>query len=312
MFYLLEKSFFRKKFSVGLVMDTNVREFDLFLEKNEEYIDNIYVSLPLGDKFHGRTYIQNQFHNPQTVELFWKLLNLIQSYDIQIEVVFNTESLTAEDLYLCRNALEQHNVDVAKIAVSDGLFEVGKELFPSVKIVKTVNEMPNSYEGFREIPWYYDEIVVGRHFIRDSKVFNIITKEKGANVVLLLNNGCSHICGGCSTFSHCEKSYFKALENHTFEYLYALQSIMPYELHQNYFDYSEVSIFKLSTRNGNTEYLTNCIDSYINNNAEFYINENTDNYLLWSRLKWHIPSFSSYNFEQIRKIKQKLCSNLNL
>lgn len=304
---MIQESFWKKKFSVGLTMDTSIKEFDAFLAGNEMYIDNIYVSLPLGDRFHGRKQIQNQFHNPENIALFWNLIRLIKSYHIAIEVVFNTEILCEKDIILSKEELERHEICVQKIAVLDKNYDIVKRMFPNIKVIKSVNEMPNTYVGLQNILYNYDEIVIGRHFIRDKKAHEIISKEKNAAVILLLNNGCSHICGGCDTFAHCQQMYLEASQRFSPEYLYALQSILPYELHDNYFDISNVSFFKLSTRNGDTKYLSDCLQSYINNDAEKYVSENFENYLLWSRLSWHMKYFKNFHYQEIQKIKKSIC-----
>lgn len=298
---MLNDSFFYKKFSVGLAMNTNVEEFESFMKRYNKYIDNIYVSLPLGDKFHGRDYIKNQFRNIEMVELFWKLVELIKKYEVCIEVVFNTDDLTKEDFEKCAAELTKHDLSPGKICVLDWYYDIAKNIFPDVKIVRSVNCMPDDIELFCEASKRYDEVVVGRQNIRNSELFKRLKQH--SEVVLLLNNGCSHICGGCNTFNYCEGMYKKAVEIHGAEKIYALQSIMPYELHSNFFDFSDISLFKLSTRNADTEFITKCIDSYISNNAEEYVKENIHNYMLWARLGWHIPHYSEFSFDRIAQYK---------
>ena len=50
-----DTSFFSKRFSVGLALDTTLDEFNELLDQYAWAIENIYFSLPMGDKFHART-----------------------------------------------------------------------------------------------------------------------------------------------------------------------------------------------------------------------------------------------------------------
>ena len=49
---MLRDSVFDKRFSVGLTLDATLAEFEHFLAKYGRVIQNIYFSLPMGDKFH--------------------------------------------------------------------------------------------------------------------------------------------------------------------------------------------------------------------------------------------------------------------
>lgn len=303
---MLEESFFKKKFSIGLAMDTTFEKFNIFLEKYSFFIDNIYVSPPLGDQFHGRQHIRNQFHDPDRIVLFWKLAELIQRYQISLEVVFNTEILKIEDFQKTKEIFSENGIEIKKIALFDRYLDDVKNLFPKAKVVKTVNEMPNSYTEFESLPNAYDEIVVGRQFIRDKKILRIINGQLHAVPVLLINNGCSFHCGGCREMSHCEKAYQHDREKWSAEYLYAQQSILPFELHENYLDISNIGLFKISTRNADTDFTARCMESYIKNNAEELIREKSFNYLLWARLKWHIEHFDEFDYKTIVKMKRKM------
>lgn len=303
---MLEENFFKKKFSVGLAMDTTLEEFNKFLGRYSFFIDNVYVSPPLGDQFHGREHVKEQFRDSKKVALFWKLAELIQRYGISLEVVFNTEVLEKEDFQRTKEEFSRKNIEIDKIAVFDKYIKDVKELFPKAKIVKTVNEMPNSIEEFESIPDIYDEIVIGRQFIREKKVLQIISSQLHAVPILLINNGCSFHCGGCQEMSHCENVYRQDNKKWTSEYLYAQQSIFPFELHENYLDISNIGLFKLSTRNADTDFTARCLESYIKNNAEELIQERSFNYLLWARLKWHMEHFDEFDYKIIAEMKRKM------
>ncbi len=312
---MLEEAYWKKRFSVGLAMNTTVEDFRGCLGEFAPYIDNIYVSPPMGERFHGRTQIARQFEDPGTVELFWRLLEVIREYGISVEVVFNTHRLLERDVWECRKLFDGHGIEVQKAAVldcMDGYYEAVKEYFPECAVVQSVNAMPDTPEGFLHFRHSYDEVVIGRQFLRDGRVPRLIHNELKAKSVLLLNNGCSFLCGGCRDMAYCRQCYQEALKSHDSEYLYALQSILPYELHDRYFDISEVDYLKLSTRNGDTDYIRKSLDSYISNSGEEYIAMGSRHYQLWARLAWHIPHYGEFDFERIRRRKREICDSSRL
>lgn len=206
---LNENNIWEKRFSVGIAIETTLSDFEGMLENYGRYIDNFYCSLPLGDKFHGRTHVANQFKNPENIQKFWEIAKMINKSDVGFEIVFNTDKLIEEDFYMCRNELEKHGITVDKIAILDKYYELVSAIFPNVKLVNSVNNMPNTLDGIRQISHKYDEIVIGRQFIRNIDAFHIVTEELGSDCVLLVNNGCSHICGGCRSFDYCNDCYEK-------------------------------------------------------------------------------------------------------
>jgi collagenase-like PrtC family protease len=287
-------------------MNTNIKEYDDFLKKYHSYIDNIYMSLPLGDRFHGRNHIAQQFKQKEKVDLFWELVKMIQSYGINVEVVFNTHLLKDDDLLMSRDELEKHNVNPQKIGILDMYYEMAKEIYPDADLINSVNNMPDTFEGMQKLKGKYEEIVIGRQHTRNSDMFEFVKKTVGSKVVLLINNGCSHTCMGCREVEYCKKVYERDVQKYSPEFLYALQSIMPYELHDNYFDFSNVDYFKISNRNADTEYTIKCLDSYINNNAECYLAQKKENYFLWARLMWHMKYYDSFNYDSIKEMKKEI------
>ena len=78
------RTFFSKRFSVGLALDTTLVEFNAMLDEYSWAIENIYFSLPMGDKFHARTRGVDQMRQPETVALFWELLKCIKAHGIKL------------------------------------------------------------------------------------------------------------------------------------------------------------------------------------------------------------------------------------
>jgi len=107
---------------------------------------------------------------------------------------------------------------------------------------------------------------------------------------LFLNNGCSHVCGVCTTLNNCYRSYYQKKFSKSSEYLYASQRIMSFELHSELLDVSYVHLFKISSRNVSNNYIKKCLDSYINYIEEPYTLQLNENYMLVveTGLAWRI------------------------
>lgn len=306
------KDFWHKRFSVGLPLMITTDEFRACLETYHDYIDTVYLSSPMGDRFHAREQIAEQLKNRDKVELFWKLAEIIKDkkYDINLEIVFNTPKLIPGDIEESRELFDQHDIKVDKVAVLDSIdwyYDSAKEYFPEAKIVQSVNNMKNTPEGLKTYKHKYDEIILGRQLIRNTEAARTV-KELGSKCVLLLNNGCSFICGGCREKAYCKRMYDKARESHSAEYLYAQQSIMPFELHDDYFPLQYYDYFKLATRNGDADYINKTLDSYINNKTEEYLDQGIRHYSLWGKLAWHIPHNEEFDLDRIREIKKQICN----
>ena len=303
---MLDRLFFHKRFSVGLSLDTTLREFDVFLDQYKDYINNFYFSLPLGDKFHARTRVVEQMHDPDTVALFWQLLACISSHGIKLELVLNNGNVSPEDVVRAARMLGEHGIDVDLVGITDDIYEPVKSSFPTQELVYSFKNHTHTQSDFAKLKNHYQEIVLGRQNIRNTRLFSFIRRELKSDVVLLLNNGCSHICGGCTTLRNCHRAYYQASFQHDPEYLYALQSILPWEIHSGLLDVSDVKLFKISSRNASVRYLADSLHSYIFCEEDRYILRDTSNYILWARLAWHVEHYRHFSLDRIRAMKEKI------
>lgn len=301
----MDRSYY-KRFSVGLTLLDSVEEYDVFLKNYGKYINNIYFSLPMGDRFHSRVMFKELLKEDQYIELFWKLLLCVQKYSINLELLFNTSGLNETDIRNSFIALEEHGIKVQKIGILDEYYDLTRKYFPTQKLVYSFNNFPNSLSHYANIKNSYDEIVVARQFIRDNQLFSFIKNTLNSNVVLLVNNGCSQVCGGCKTHWHCHDSYYREHSKYSAEYQYALQSVFPFEINEGYIDMCNVDLIKIATRNDNLLYVKKCLDSYVNNEAIGYVQSNKHNYLLWSRLQWHTDYFNTFDYDRLVELKKKI------
>lgn len=302
----MNESYWIKRFSLGLVLDTNLDEFESFLSEYHQYIENFYFSLPMGDRFHSRRRVAEQFRHEEVVDRFWKQLHLIRDYGIKLEVLFNTHGVNERDVEAGRQMLHAHQIVPDKVGLVDEAYEAVTKAFPGTETVYSFNNSPSGMASFDAGGHRYAEYVMGRQFIRNEALWDHIHHVLHGRVVLLVNNGCSHICGGCSDLRHCLNSYQKALNTHSAEYIYALQSIMPYELHDNWIDRNKIDLIKINSRNTSIPYLRTSLESYIQGDEARYIAQSKDNYALWAHLTWHMRWFGQFDLDRIRSIKTSI------
>ena len=303
---MLDCAYFKKRFSVGLALDTTLEEFNAFLSEYHSYIDNFYFSLPLGDKFHARTRVVDQMRRPEIVAQFWEMLRMIRRYSIRLELVLNNGNIRPEDVVRSAQMLREHELDIDLVGITDDIYREVRQEFPTQELVYSFKNRTNTRKEFAAVEHRYEEIVLGRQNIRNTRMFSYIRRELGTKVVLLLNNGCSHICGGCTTLNNCHGAYYRARFRYDPEYLYALQSILPYEIHSGLLDVSEVDLFKISSRNASVKYLSDCLDSYIFCREDDYIEKDPGNYVLWARLAWHGEFYDRFSLSSIREKKARI------
>lgn len=81
---------------------------------------------------------------------------------------------------------------------------------------------------------------------------------------------------------------------------------MPYDIHEDLLDLSNVDLLKVSSRNASLQYLSDCMDSYINCIEDDYIEKSCNNYLLWGRLAWHTEYYDDFSLKRIRNYKASI------
>lgn len=302
---------YEKKISIGYCTGETFERYDMFFQKYHKYIHNIYFSMPLGDRFHARARICSGLRSNENIELMWRILKRAKEYGIQLEVVFNTPNLNMHDFVLSYNELKSRNIDVDLVGILDKYYYFASKVFKGKELVHSFNNFYNSIDDYRKNSFKYDQYVIGRQNIRDSALFRFLSDEKHAKVVLLVNNGCSFKCGGCkSNPIFCHNAYFSQLHHKTPEELYAIQSIMPFELNDKLLDTSCIHYIKISTRNSGLDYASNSIDSYISSNERDLITKSPENYSLWGRQTWHGEFYETFNFDKIVEIKRNIYSKL--
>lgn len=275
---------FTKKFNVGLTLRTSLRAADKFFKAYGPYIYEVYFSAPLGARFHTRRSMQKQLSKKRAVKKFWKLLAMIKSYGIRLEMVLNTGMLTERDIEQTRDLLAAHNIDIDTVCCMEEYYDTVVKIFPDKDYICSFNNATRSIADMEKITNRYGGYVLGGALVRDGEAFRYVRENKHANVILLLNNGCSFNCGYCRTPQYCKRLFEANLKKHSLNYLYALQSVLPPELYDGSIDVSNVDYFKISNRSSKLSYLKTCMDSYMTNSTIKYLRRGFINYSLWARM----------------------------
>ena len=297
---------FTKKFNVGLTLKTSLRGADRFFKKYGQYINEVYFSVPLGDQYHTRRGIQRQFKSPRAVKKFWKLLDIIKSHDIALEMVLNTNMLSDDDIERTKRLLDEHNVDIRSVCFMEEYYDAVKKVFPDKQYICSFNNLLRSVDDIQKVTEHYDSYVLGGAAIRNNEAFRFVRQQKHAKVVLLLNNGCSFNCRGCRASRYCKPTFLNNLKEHSVDYLYALQSVLPPELYDGTIDVDNVDSFKISNRSSRLGYLKKCLDSYMNNSTKKYLRRGFMAYSLWARMGQFWSRYIKINKKKMLEYKSEI------
>lgn len=295
---------FSKKFNVGLPLDTEEKDFGDFLKVYSPFIDRIYFSLPLGEKFHTRSKIVEQFNKEETVSRFWRLILLTEEFGVKRELVLNTYKLNEKDVENAAEMLSDHRIDVHSVSFLDEYYGFIQKYFPNKEYIYSYNNGLLTKDKLAEVKNEYEYMVLGSGNVRNNALFKAV-KESGRKVLLLLNNGCSFNCPGCWESDNCTARFNENLKTYPLDYLYALQSVMPFELYDGTIDLSLVDMFKLSGRSSDIGYLKRCMDSYMTGKVKKYLFLRPKNYNLWARLA-HFDPYARLNLKKIIKYKEQI------
>ena len=303
---------FTKKFNIGLTLQTNLKEFENFLKRYHNQIHSFYFSPPVNRYFHTRSKVWHTFLLPGKKRLFFKMLQMIKDYGIELELLLNTLVLKDEYIKEAKELLDGKNIEIDSVCFLTDYYDSVVKYFPNKKYILSFN---NGYRTKKEITNVienikFDTIVLGSAFIRNARLFEYL-KQNNKEVYLLLNNGCSFNCTTCNNIGTVCSSFFKEnLKKHSLDYLYALQSIFPYELHEGIIDTTNVCCFKISNRSSKLSFVKNVIDSYMENEVEKYVKKDKNAYAYWGRAGYFWKHFKHLNLEEIYKHKHKLFAKL--
>jgi len=245
---------------------------------------------------------------PGKKQAFWKMLSMIKKRGIELELLFNTLCIDGDLIKKAADALAVRGVDVDSVCFIKDYYDDVLKYFPNKKYIMSFNNGFRSRAEIDEVIRTYraDAFVLGSSFIRNNSFFEHLAAE-GKEAYLILNNGCSFNCDTCNnTQSVCERSFTENLRTHSVEYLYALQSIFPSELHDGIIDTTHITCFKISNRSSDLRFIANAMDSYMNCEIMPYIEKSPKNYALWGRAGYFWRYFGKMDVNKILAYKEEL------
>ena len=299
---------FQKKFNIGLTLDTSFSDFKSFLNEYHPYIHSFYFSLPTSRYYHTRTKVAAEFMIPGKKKMFWDMLALAREYDIELELLFNTLRLDDALIEKAALTLEQRGVDVDSVCFLRPYYDSVTNVFPDKKYIWSFN---NGFRSQKEISsvlenYRADAIVLGSLFIRNNALFDYLNEHQ-SGAYLLLNNGCSFNCDTCNnTQSVCSAAFERNLKQFSVEYLYALQSIFPEELHEGIIQADKVKCLKISNRSSHLRFVANAMDSYMHNEVLKYILSDRNNLAIWGRAGYFWKHYPSMDVDAIFRHKEEI------
>ncbi len=299
-------SLLEKKLSIGLSLEIRIEEYESLFRKYKGYIDSIYFSPPLGERYHSRKEIARQFQdNEENIHKFYEILKRCKEEGIKLDCVLNRPSMTMEEVISATPYVKE--LGVSDITCLDRHIDWVSEQFPNARTICSFNSS-FSIQDLATISSKFHTIVVGREFLRRPDLMKQIY-ENGFQIKLLVNNGCSLNCGGCkrSTTEHCLRVFRENINRYGANYIYALQSFYPEELDNllKNIDFPIESI-KISNRTSNYRYLEDCLDSYIQvRETDDYVQKSPYAYRLWARSAGFNPVIKSLDNEEIKQYKKQ-------
>ena len=178
-----------------------------------------------------------------------------------------------------------------------------REAFPECHYIYSFNNAdPLENERFSK---KFHEAAVGKKYLF-SKARRDALIEKGIMPRLLLNNGCSYYCPGCSSSERSKELFRNSVEQKGLNLTYAEQSMWPFELHRLIREDTSIERmkFKLSTRNKNLKAQELCLRSYLyGHDTKEYVLNNPTNYHLWCGLGHFGDYYSELDYDTIMEYK---------
>lgn len=298
-------------FSIGLTYDMSRKEFLNILDKYDNNIKEVYFSLPLGDKYHTRRSVaKNLSPKKASFSDFVSFIKEIKNRKKELCLALNTHALNEKDVF---SAIERlgNEVEIDSIVTFNQFADKIKSNYPGIKLTLSIHEGITKFSDVDIITANISTIVIGNSELRNIPLINYI-KSKGFKTKLLLNTGCNCV-DFCSGRINCKSSFKNNLSKFGYNFLYACQSIMPFELHKYLLTEKSIDIYKIANRDCDYNWLDLCMDSYVNNLNKSIILQDKFYYNLWARYTWlnTRSAFKVYNYNEIVQTKELLWEILN-
>lgn len=296
---------FHKKFSVGLSLQMNAQQYYDLFKVYGSYIDSIYFSPPLGERYHSRLKVAKEFERAGMLTEFYDIIQVIRGNGIHLDAVLNTYHLNDEDIRQFLSFCEAYDIDDIT-TLEEYAGKIDKH--PKRNLIYSYNNGLHDLKGNLKTFSCFDTIVLGTDFLRCPKDINMLSKTK--QVKILLNNGCSPNCLTCRYGSQmCKNTLDHNLSTKSYDRIYAEQSFFPWELTTlvSQLENWDMISLKISNRTSGYRYIVDCLHSYIyGDNVSPYIKEQVGNFHLWFRLGEFSKYYKRLDLDNIEKIKRTL------
>lgn len=255
-----------KNISLGISLDLSYSDYEEIFEKYHKNIKEVYssTSLPIKE-LHSRYNIVEETMMPENNEKLIKIIKLAKSYDIKFELAINSRlDLDINVIEQVYNWCKENNIKVDKIVTLSTLIDACYKYFGDIEYCYSYNNNIKDDSFLENLNPLFTEIVLGNRNLRNIKLMKKI-KDKGLQIKLLLDNGCSHNCFFCSTLmAHtCENVFDNNVKKYSKEFLMAIQSVFPYEVPMYYEQLGLIDSYKLSTRSTDKNYLVGTLEHYL-------------------------------------------------
>ena len=256
---MIDRLFFKKKISVGLCLDEPVSAIETFLERNREWLNSVYFSLPLGMRFYSRESLADEYEGNE--EKLFYILSFLSRLGIRREMAVNTWELTDEELDRAVAYCRDRRLCPEEIVC---LREYGARFareFPNAEIKYSVNNPEPDGSG---ITADFHTLVAGKGLLRDRAARHAFL-ERGYRMTLLLNNGCLDSCITACDAIKCHRYFDQAVNADGLDRTFARCSFFPSELRALILTdrYAERYKFKISNRPLGLDYTQRALDAYL-------------------------------------------------
>ena len=255
-----------KNISLGISLNLDYSDYEEIFKKYHKNIKEVYssTSLPIKE-LHSRYIIVKETNMPENNEKLIKIIKLAKSYNIKFELAINSRlDLDKNIIEKVYNWCKDNDIQVDKIVTLHTLVDECYKYFGDIEYCYSYNNNIKDDIFLENLNPLFTEIVLGNRSLRNINLMKKI-KDKGLQIKLLLDNGCSHNCLWCSSLmsNYCNKIFYSNTKKYSKEFLVAIQTIFPYEVPMYYEELGIIDSYKLSTRSTDKYYLLGTLEHYI-------------------------------------------------
>ncbi|MEN8188623.1 MAG: hypothetical protein ABFS19_02160 [Thermodesulfobacteriota bacterium] len=295
---------FARKFSIGFPPDLKFEDWKSFVDSFHPYIHDVYSS-PIGDNlYHSRMPLwQYLEHTEANLKHFVRCISYACSKGASFNLAINTVRLLENNVDILNSIeLMSKYLEIDQITTLTPYADIISKQYPDVPLLSSYNNI-----GYDD---RFTQVVLGGKNLRDRSLFTKISNE-GFEVKLLLNNGCHFNCPGIcmgKKQSTCQSVAEQNVASNSINYLYALQSVMPFELHDYLINF-DIDLFKINSRLLYNDQLEDVMKSYIENDNQVMF---PSRFLRWGSLAMFHQHIEEIEINEVMKYKEKIWAALPL